>query len=65
MIPDHYDLYRAHEARQQRELERFPICQSCHEHITEDKACLLDGEWWHTDCFVDHFEACVDNYFDY
>lgn len=51
-------------AQQERELARFPVCMYCNQAITDDKACRLDEEWWHTDCFVEQFEVCVDNYFD-
>ena len=63
-IPDNYDLCERHNAQQERELARFPECTSCFQPITDDKACVLDGEWWHTYCFIDHFERPIDEYFD-
>ena len=59
-IPDNYDLYRAHEVEQERALERCPICEYCKQPITDEKACRIDDEWWHSDCFVDQFETYTE-----
>lgn len=53
-----------HNAQQEREQARFPVCVYCNQAITDEKACKIDDEWWHTDCFVEQFETNIDNYFD-
>lgn len=53
-----------HNAKQERELARFPVCEYRNQPISEDKACRIGDEWWHTDCIVEQFEVCIDEYFD-
>ena len=38
------------------------ICALCNELIEEselefDGACVVDGEYWHEDCFAEYFDA--------
>ena len=42
-VPDNYDLYRQHEARQEAEFERLPECSECGEKITDDQCWLFDS----------------------
>ena len=35
-VPDNYDQYRQHEAEQEAELSKFPVCYECGEHILDD-----------------------------
>lgn len=35
-IPDNYDLWEAHEARQKKQLEALPHCDECGEPIQDD-----------------------------
>lgn len=38
---------------QDRKLERRPCCCLCGEHIQEDSAVYLDGQWYCDDCLED------------
>ena len=42
-VPDNYDLYRQHEARQVEEFEKLPECSECGEKITDDR-CWVFGD---------------------
>lgn len=41
---DNYDLYRMHEARQEKWLRKRPICPRCKEHIQDEYGYNIDGD---------------------
>lgn len=43
-VPDNYDQYRQHEARQEAELAKFPVCYECGERILDDWAYEYNDE---------------------
>lgn len=51
---DNYDAWRSHDLEQQRQLERMPVCADCDEHIQDETAFYINGEWI---C-----ENCMDSY---
>lgn len=51
MIPDAYDLWRYHEAEQQRQLDRCRVCAECREPIQQEHVECVDGFWLCDDCF--------------
>ena len=53
-IPDHYDMWEAHDREQQQQLARLPVCADCGEPIQQDDAIYIDGAWL---C-----DACIDSY---
>lgn len=46
--------YAAWDAKQARWLEKRPVCSECDEHIADDVAYYIEGEWV---C-----ERCMDSY---
>ena len=53
-IPDNYDLFARHDAEQEAQLEKLPECSECGEHIQDEEAYYINGEWI---C-----ERCMDSY---
>ena len=61
-IPDYAELYAMHEARQERELKKYPKCACCEEHITDDECYEINDELYCTDCVRDNFLKRTDDY---
>ena len=55
MMIDNYDLYRMHEAEEERRIARLPKCNKCGEPITSDKAYDFDGLWCE-DCMEEYLK---------
>lgn len=53
-MPDNYDLFARHDAEQEAQLEKLPECSECGEHIQDEEAYYINGEWI---C-----ERCMDSY---
>ncbi len=53
-IPDNYDAWEVHEREQQQWLESRPVCADCGEHIQNEFAFHINGDWI---C-----EECMDSY---
>lgn len=53
-VPDNYDMWLAHDAEQDRWLQERPVCADCGEHIQDEFAYYINGEWI---C-----EECMDSY---
>lgn len=64
MIPDNYSLWEAHEARLERELARFPVCDYCGEPITDENIWDVEGELYHADCAKEMFEKNTNDYIE-
>ena len=61
-VPDNYDLWKAHDAEQQRKLERLPKCDYCDNPIIEEFYYDLDGDIVCEDCLDRFFKKAVDDY---
>ena len=48
--PDNYSQWEAHEREAERWLARRPVCIECEEHIQEDSAFYINGEWICENC---------------
>ena len=53
-LQDNYDRWKQHEAEKEEQLKKLPQCSECHEHIQDDFAYYINGEWI---C-----ENCMDSY---
>lgn len=62
--PDNYDAYRRHEARQERELTRLPVCSYCNDPIQSEKLYIIDDEFFCPECVADNFEKFTDDYIE-
>lgn len=49
-IPDNYSQWEAHEQEQNSWLAKRPICADCGEHIQDEEAYYINGEWICADC---------------
>lgn len=45
-IPDNLDLFEMHDAEQERELRKLPVCCCCGEHIQQEKAVCIEDDWY-------------------
>ena len=61
-IPDNYDLWEAHEAEQEKQLERLPVCEVCGKPIQDEHLYLINDEFVCQDCLDRDFRKCVDDY---
>ena len=63
-IPDYNDLYAAHERRQERALRKYPICDCCDEHITDDYLFDIDGVFYCKTCLNSNFRKDIEDYME-
>ena len=52
--------FERHDAKQQKKLERLPVCCCCEEHIQQEKAVYMDGRWYCDGCLDDMREDTED-----
>ena len=52
--------YERYEREQQRQLERLPKCSDCGQHIQDEEAYYLNGEWICLECGKWIDEAGID-----
>lgn len=53
MIGDNYTLFLQHDAEQERQLAKLPVCWLCGEHIQQDSAVQMYGRWYCDNCLDD------------
>ena len=63
-IPDYNDLYAMHEARQERELRKYPKCSDCREHITDDYLFDIEGVLYCKTCLNNNFRMDTEDYIE-
>lgn len=61
-IPDNYDRWKQHDAEQQAELEKLPLCSICDEHIQDDHFYEINGECICERCLTENFRKDIDEY---
>lgn len=54
-IPDNYDKWVEHDAKQEAELQKYPECCECGCHITDEKLVHINDEFMHMKCFKDEY----------
>lgn len=64
MTPDNYSAYQAHEAEQERQLARLPVCDNCGDPIQGDCYYLIDDNIYCPECLDKLFRKWVDDYDD-
>lgn len=50
---DNYDLFVAHDLEQESRLRRLPVCCICEEHIQQESAIKIKGDWYCDNCIDD------------
>lgn len=58
-IPDNYDAFAKHDAEQESELDRLPVCEYCDEPIQDEYAFCIEGAWFCTKCMIANFRREV------
>ena len=53
-VPDNLDLYEQHEREIAKEERHLPICCLCGEHIWQDDAVYINGEYYCDRCLEDN-----------
>lgn len=61
-IPDNYDQWEQHEARQQRELASLPVCADCGEPVQDDHFYLINDEVICPRCLEAGYRKEVDDF---
>ena len=61
-IPDNLDRFESHDAEQERQLQKLPVCEYCGEHIQDDYFFQINDEIICEGCLNDHFRKAVDDY---
>lgn len=60
-IPDNYDMWLSHEAKQEKALAKRPICSECENPIQDETAHYINGEWICDEC-LDTYKRYVDDF---
>jgi len=58
-ILDNYDLFAAHDAEQERQLQQLPVCEHCGERIQDEYAYYIEDTWICEECLKDNFRREV------
>lgn len=61
-IPDVYDLWEAHDQKQEKELEKLPYCEICGDPIQDDHLYLINDEFVCPACLEREFRKDTDYY---
>ena len=59
-VPDNYDAYEAYEREIARQERHLPICCMCEEHIWQEDAVYINGEWYCPQCIKEAY-SFVEN----
>lgn len=58
-ISDNYDLWTKHEVEQEEKLQELPVCSDCDEHIQQEDAVYINGEWLCDSCLSSYRREVV------
>lgn len=61
-IPDNYDQFTRHDAQQQAQLDRLPVCSECGEPIQDDFCFEVNDELICDECMHNNHRKCVDDF---
>lgn len=61
-IMDNYDRWEAHDAEQERKLQKLPICSECDERIQSEHCYEINDELICPDCMEKNHRKWVDDY---
>lgn len=62
-IPDNYDMFDRHDAEQQRQLARLPLCVNCGNHIQTEECYEINDELICPDC-IKEFKRWTCDYYE-
>lgn len=58
-VPDNYDAFARHDAEQESELDRLPVCEYCEQPIQDEFAFYIEDTWICEKCMNKHFRREV------
>ena len=58
-IADNYDLWAKHDAEQETEMEKLPVCEYCEQYIQDEYAYYIEGAWYCYECMNANFRKEV------
>lgn len=58
-IPEPHELYDRYMDKQESELEKLPKCTYCQNHIHDDYAWNIDGDFFCEECATDLFRVAL------
>ena len=61
-VPDNLDAFNRHQATQEAQLARMPVCEHCREPIQDDDLFDIGDVLYHEDCARDLFRRSTENY---
>lgn len=62
MLPDNYDLWSLHDAEQQKQLAKLPVCCMCGEPIQDEYYYLINDDILCQECLENNFRKETDEY---
>ena len=63
-IPDNYDLFKRHDAEQQSQLDKLPVCSECGEPIQDDFCFEINGELICESCLENNHKKWVEDFIE-
>lgn len=63
-IPDALEMWERHDAEQEAELMKLPICDYCNEPIQDDYLFDIEGDIICEDCMKYHFRKRTEDYME-
>ena len=58
--PDNYSQWESHEQQQEAWLQKRPVCADCDEHIQDESAFYINGEWVCERCIGIYRRGVID-----
>ena len=59
---DNYQLWERHEFEIEKEIEKLPICDYCHQPITEEHFYNVLGSFYCDHCMKEEFRVLTDDF---
>ena len=63
-IPDYNDLYDEYERERERRLEKYPKCDCCDNHITDEHFYNIDGTFICEACLNSEYRKYTNDYIE-
>ena len=61
-LPDYTDLQEQHDKELEDELDKYPVCEWCHEHITDEDLWLINDGIICKECLDYYFKRKTEDY---
>ena len=61
---DNYDLWKKHDAEQEKILEELPVCEICKEPIQQEKAVYYNDQWCCRECEPEFWENIREDFLE-